>query len=196
MKLENIISSVPWTQYFFVSLVFAKQWLHFRFARCSFFFFFFNIIFLPENKGNPVSKVPDASASLSPKTLSFSFRAIEPILLYYARSRRLDISISPHPPLVRTCVTLCFNAHQAKWQDWVTTRVKKEKETKYGARKTVSATKTLSQQREYSCSFFFCPGQFGFLYCVYAYTGSWCLAKTNISRNIHAEATRNNYTMT
>lgn len=35
--------------------------------------FFFNIIFLPENKGNPVSKVPDASYSPCPENVIIQF---------------------------------------------------------------------------------------------------------------------------
>lgn len=84
--------------------------------------FFSNIIFRPENKGYPVSEVPatpersSSQRGSSPrKTLSFGFRAIEPILLCSAQ-HRCNV-LRPHPPFPTPFASCALRLFNNPWVD-------------------------------------------------------------------------------
>jgi len=124
---------------FFVPLVFTKQWLYFFLSSC----FFFNIIFLPENKGNPVSKVPDASYSPCPENVIIQFPC------HWADFIVLGgISILPPLFLLKLLNVLYRSNYKTRLNEY-------EKETKNGVWKTFMGVKTLSTMN--IMFFFFSP---------------------------------------
>lgn len=104
--------------------------------------FFFIIIFLPENKGNPVSKVPDASYSPCPENVIIQFPC------HWADFIVLGgISILPPLFLLKLLNVLYRSNYKTRLDEY-------EKETKNGVRKTFMGVKTLSTM---NIMFFFSP---------------------------------------
>jgi len=138
IKLE-IISSVLWTH--FSSLLYSLNNDYIFSSPLV----IFNIIFLPENKGNPVSKVPDASYSPCPENVIIQFPC------HWADFIVLGgISILPPLFLLKLLNVLYRSNYKTRLNEY-------EKETKNGVWKTFMGVKTLSTM---NIMFFFSHREF------------------------------------